>query len=104
MNSIRLQAFDAIKFFAIYLVLWGHAIQYVMGGDYENNLVFRTIYAFHMPLFMTISGYFATSSLELSLVPFLKRKFMQLLYPAFVFGILVFILLFSTSSFCKINL
>lgn len=51
---------DMAKGLAIFLMLWGHCIQYCVAGsnvDFFENPVYMTIYSFHMPLFMLISGY-----------------------------------------------
>lgn len=54
---------DAIKGLLILLVIIGHCVQYGNGYlylDHElyyNNFIFRSIYTFHMPMFMIISGY-----------------------------------------------
>ena len=44
---------------AVFLMLWGHAIQYCSADtfDFFENTAFKTIYSFHMPFFMLISGY-----------------------------------------------
>jgi fucose 4-O-acetylase-like acetyltransferase len=66
---------DAFKGFAILLVVLGHAIQ-VNVPDFDNNLLFRVIYSFHMPLFMFLSGYLAWGrNIDL------KRRFVQLVIP-----------------------
>ena len=64
MNSIpqtnqRLLTFDAIKIFAIFLVIWGHCIGELSSCDVANRSMYRIIYSFHMPLFMMISGFFS---------------------------------------------
>lgn len=51
---------DVIKGIAIFLMIWGHCIQYCLKGSDLNvfeNGVFKFIYSFHMPLFMLVSGY-----------------------------------------------
>lgn len=54
---------DIAKGILIFLVVWGHAIQfgfgYKYGESYESytDWMFRFIYTFHMPLFMAIGGY-----------------------------------------------
>lgn len=59
----RDQRLDIAKGLLIIFVVLGHAIQYSSGEGYTAsglffyNTVFKTIYAFHMPLFMLISGY-----------------------------------------------
>ena len=54
---------DIAKGILIFLVVWGHSIQFGLGyeygdaGKYWHDYVYRAIYTFHMPLFMAISGY-----------------------------------------------
>lgn len=54
---------DFIKGIAIILVVLGHSIQYGNGAYYfrnslfYENVLFKVIYSFHMPVFMMISGY-----------------------------------------------
>ena len=50
---------NVMKGLAIFLMLWGHCIQYCALGsfDFFENAAFKVIYSFHMPLFMIISGY-----------------------------------------------
>ena len=50
---------NIVKGLAIFLMLWGHCIQYCAQGsfDFFENVAFKVIYSFHMPLFMIISGY-----------------------------------------------
>jgi fucose 4-O-acetylase-like acetyltransferase len=52
----RDQTMDALRGFAILLVVLGHMTQFT-DPDFDHNLVFRMIYSFHMPLFFFISGY-----------------------------------------------
>lgn len=66
----RIQYLDVTKAVAIILVIIGHAIQYSNGMIYRtseafyDNLVFKMIYSFHMPLFMVISGYLTWGSYQ----------------------------------------
>ncbi|WP_298073482.1 acyltransferase family protein [uncultured Bacteroides sp.] len=88
MEQARIKWLDALKLFAIFLVLWGHAVQHLLSSEYWDEPVYRIIYSFHMPLFMTISGFFGA---KLSSIPFtivLFRKFRQLLLPAISFGLI----------------
>ena len=80
--------FDALKFFAIFLVLWGHAIQYLVSTEYYDEPVYRIIYSFHMPLFMAIVGYFSSGSKSNNILSTLMKKFRQLLLPACIFGLI----------------
>lgn len=87
----RLRSFDALKLFAIFLVLWGHSIQYLQSGHYADEPVYRYIYSFHMPLFMMLSGYFALPAMKLTLFKFFKKKFLQLLLPCITWGVIIWL-------------
>ena len=50
---------DSLKGILIVLVVFGHAIQYTVGGGCYTNHLWNEIYSFHMPAFMAVSGYFA---------------------------------------------
>lgn len=81
----RLSYIDSLKGFAILLVLLGH--------NSFNDYVTYVIYFFHMPLFFFISGYLAKTP-EVSIKQTFKRKWGTLIYPYFVFGIII--LLYNT--------
>lgn len=68
--KVRDITFDAIKLFAIYLVIWGHCILHLQGYKFDQwqNPIYRLICSFHMPLFMTISGYFAQNIFRRGLI------------------------------------
>ncbi len=88
----RLMYIDALKGFAIFLVVWGHCLQYLdKQADYLHNPLFELIYAFHMPLFFFISGMFFSSSLKLMPKEFIRKKFNQLLLPCITWAILIFL-------------
>src|SRR6478735_3308217 len=73
---------DALKGFAILLVVLGHSTQtYAANGNFDNNFLFRIIYSFHMPLFMFLSGAVAAYSLRPMNWDFIKRKFYMLVIP-----------------------
>lgn len=90
----RILWIDILKLFTIYLVLWGHAIQHFQ-PDYEESYIFQTIYAFHMPLFMMLSGYFASSSMSLGYRDFFTKKFRQLLLPCISWGVVCWLVITS---------
>lgn len=54
----RILTADVIKGAGIVLVVLGHAIQSNL-DSFDQNIFFRIIYSFHMPLFMVVSGWFA---------------------------------------------
>ena len=66
------------------LVVIGHVIQIGSNGIFDifSNPVFVTIYFFHMPLFIFISGYLAERSLERhSTISIVRNRSRQLLVP-----------------------
>ena len=69
-NNRRDVAFDYLKAFAIWLVVYGHCHQHLLSLDRHDNIVYVFIYSFHMPLFMCISGYFSSSSLKMDFILF----------------------------------
>ena len=49
--------FDNAKFILILLVVFGHILEHFQGRYVPG--IYRTVYLFHMPMFIFISGYFA---------------------------------------------
>ena len=89
----RLQYIDAIRGFAMFLVVLGHV-------SFEQSIITTTIYSFHMPLFMFICGYVARYSYKdiISVKQLIKtvfQKFTAILLPYIVFCILVRPLFFN---------
>lgn len=80
-SNNRIASFDFVKFIAIFMVLWGHIIQYLLPGICYENAVYQVIYSFHMPLFMIVTGYFSTSSLKRSFFNMFQGKVNQLIIP-----------------------
>lgn len=95
----RLLSFDALKLFAIYLVIWGHCIQEFNSLPCHEISMYRYIYSFHMPLFMMISGFFSVSSLKLKFIIFIKKKFKDLIYPVLAWGSIGWIVFEAQNSF-----
>ena len=92
---------DIAKGIAILLVLVGHAIQFASGDSYQqaglfyDNLLFKVIYMFHMPLFMVISGYlFYNTVQKKSVKRIVLDKCRQLLLPIFSFALVVWLFKF----------
>lgn len=85
----RISSIDALKGFAIFIVVWGHSLQYLRrDSDFFDNPVFTLIYSFHMPLFFLLSGYFFSSSLKHGFRPFAIGKFRQLLVPCLTWAVI----------------
>ncbi len=83
---------DVAKAVLIALVVWGHAIQYLHGTDfnYWEDPVFKFIYGFHMPLFAMISGYLLKSSVKrYTTRSLLVKKAKQLLIPVIGWAIVL---------------
>lgn len=98
MEKGRIVYFDFIKGIAISLVILGHCIQYgsgqeyLQGGLFFQNVLFRFIYSFHMPLFMIVSGYFFGVSLKkYTLKEIIAKKVRQLLIPVIIWSIISYL-------------
>lgn len=89
MKKKRLRSFDALKFFAIFLVVWGHSIAWFSNRDPAQGWAFRFIYSFHMPLFMTISGFFSAKLLDKPIKSVFKDRCLPLLVPTLTLGVAV---------------
>ncbi|URM91381.1 acyltransferase family protein [Streptomyces sp. MRC013] len=57
----RTPFFDNAKYLAIVLVAVGHAWEPVMEGSRATRALYMFVYAFHMPAFVIVSGYFSRS-------------------------------------------
>lgn len=87
----RIPYLDFLKFFAIASVLLGHSVEQTTGNDFWDNPIWSFIYTYHMPLFMLLCGYFFGSSLKLSFVELIKKKFLQLGIPSITAWILMYL-------------
>jgi fucose 4-O-acetylase-like acetyltransferase len=90
----RSATIDCLKGLAIFLVVWGHCIQFLFHDvdfTFLSNPAFILIYMFHMPLFMAVSGYlFAISEHRYSAYTLLKKRAMRLLLPVIVWSLLYY--------------
>lgn len=95
METNRNTYLDFVKAILIFLVTLGHTIQIIRYQNepaFWNDLLFKAIYIFHMPLFIAISGYFTYFSLKRhSVLSFLKNRFLYLFIPMFIWCILIFL-------------
>lgn len=89
----RDELIDVAKGIAIFLVVWGHIIQYTLaptGADFFQYPLFEIIYSFHMPLFMFVSGYLTTYSIERgSLKENLVNKINGILIPYVLWSFII---------------
>ncbi|WP_308013631.1 acyltransferase family protein [Streptomyces beigongshangae] len=59
--ALRDPFFDNAKYLVIVLVACGHAWEPLTGGSRFATAAYLTVYAFHMPAFALVSGYFSRS-------------------------------------------
>lgn len=88
---MRIVAFDYLKGVAIFLVVWCHCIQYIVGETFDNTF-YSIVYSFHMPLFMIISGYLFSKKLGGNLGILIGKQFKRLIIPNMVWGSIVLIM------------
>lgn len=86
----RVREIDALKFILIFSVMVGHCLTFGK-SDYLNNIVYRFIYSFHMPLFVFLSGMFfrkkENKKMLLGLIPLISAYFIfQIITPGKFFG------------------
>ena len=82
---------NIVKGTAVFFMLWGHCIQCCTNGifDFYENVVFKIIYSFHMPLFMLISGFlFSYSCKRRPLKDLLIHRTQSLLQPIVMCSVL----------------
>lgn len=80
--------YDEVRGFAIFLVVLGHVIQTLV-PEWNEHPLFLGIYMFHMPLFAFLSGvFFARSSESHAPRELISRRFMQLMVPCLIWGLM----------------
>lgn len=106
----RLKIIDLLKGVAIFLVVFGHSIQYGSGNYFykeelffSNNL-FKLIYSFHMPLFMLISGFLFYKTKNSILKVVVKSKIKALLLPLITWQSIFYIVSFLFISTLEFSL
>ena len=96
MKYQRLIWADSLKGWLMILVIIGHAIQWILKEGCNDNHVWNLIYSFHMPAFMTVSGWLAYRGVSKPLMAdwgylsSCKRRGLQLLVPYFAWSVLQF--------------
>ena len=81
----RLAEVDAAKALAIFLVIVGHLVP-------SDSMIFRYVFAFHMPVFFFLSGY-TTRRTDRTFLCTVRRKSASLLIPFAVFALLGLLLM-----------
>lgn len=86
---------NILRGFAIFLVILGHCIQhgsgeeYYINASYYSSILFKSIYGFHMPLFMVISGFLFSISIKKWTTKKLISNRLLLLLPIFVWNFII---------------
>lgn len=80
----RIGYIDGLKGITILFVIIGHLIQYAFYPEtFDDNILFRYIYSFHMPFFMVLSGF--TVNVNISsreeLISKISKRFINLIIP-----------------------
>lgn len=86
--SARLQKWDILRFFLIFLVVLGHIADFTTRNNEYMRTLYLAIYTFHMPLFIFVSGLFAKKTINEKrknkifgyLVLYFALKFINFLY------------------------
>lgn len=91
--SQRDLSLDYIKGVLIFLVVYGHCLYWLDGNNNTELYYFvpYVIYSFHMPLFIFLSGYFFSKSLENDFLKIISKRFKRLIVPHFFFNIIMII-------------
>ena len=86
----RLDWIDVARAYGMFLVFYGHFLETVYEfGNEPALLQEKLVYAFHMPLFIFISGITAKTNLP-RLFPFLKKQTLTRLLPFAALSLLIF--------------
>ena len=89
--NIRNRHIDALKGVAIILVVLGHSVQ-INNPNFDNNLLFRVIYSFHMPMFMFLSGFIVHGQSGHTFPTYVKKNAIRLLIPFFIWYFVSYII------------
>ena len=90
---------DLVRGFAIVLVVVGHSIQMVYPDTFDDHILFRMIYSFHMPLFMFVSGLLVCYLKTDITAKWLFKKMRMLLIPFIAWIIIPFFFSKNWSEF-----
>lgn len=90
----RIFYIDAIKAVLMFLVVWGHVIQYTNAKEGLDNYIAAFIYSFHMPMFIMLSGMFFAKQLKYRRSQMLLKNALRLLLPAIVITLCLFLMVY----------
>lgn len=95
---------DSLKGVLIILVVWAHSIANVIGDASNGNYWWCLIYSFHMPAFMSVSGYLAYRPNwggQINVCPSVVRRFKQLLVPFLLWSVFYFAIRGKITSYAN---
>lgn len=101
-NNPRLVFADFAKLLAMFIVTFGHCAQCLSSQTFPSLFGKQGVFiAFHMPLFMMISGYFINPSKirQKNWKIYVKEKFFRLVVPACIWYLLYSIINFQMPHF-----
>lgn len=85
MMKKRDEYFDNVRFFLIFLVVFGHLMRPYVYDSPTIYALYMTIYSFHMPAFIFISGFFAKGIMRPG---YIKKTAGKLLIPLVIFQVI----------------
>lgn len=92
MNKIRDSYWDSLKFYLILLVVLGHTLEIVVTDGSFSRALYNSIYLFHMPLFIFVSGRFShvkdTKSFNRSIFKLLETLIIFQIIRSFVIPVI----------------
>lgn len=91
---------DSLKGLLMVFVVLGHAIQFSIGEECENNHLWNYIYSFHMPTFMAVSGYLAFRRGVNNRFSIIYKRTNQLLVPFLLWSLIKW----ATFQRCDMNM
>jgi len=89
----RISFIDIARAIAIILIVFGHTIVH----SSNCGIIFKLIYSFHVALFFIISGYVYKNKNN-NYFDFIKNKFIRIMIPYFIWGLLFLIPYFLFGS------
>ncbi|TYS15771.1 acyltransferase family protein [Rossellomorea vietnamensis] len=85
MKTTRNYYFDNAKVILIFLVVFGHFIRSFIENDPYVLALYKTLYTFHMPAFIIVSGFFAKGFYKKGYIP---KLFKKLIMPYLLFQVI----------------
>lgn len=94
-SNSRIITIDILRGIATIAVILGHAVQRGMIIGYSDTLIWKVIYAWHMPMFFFLAGitlYLGIPSKEKITLDLIWIKFKRLIIPTFVWNIIIYLM------------